>query len=94
MPVAVGVPERTPVAALKVRPGGTVPAERLSCSGVVPPEAAKVVVYGTPTTPAGGVPVITGSGLTVMVTLLLTLVPGSVAVSTTFMGAVSPAGAV
>jgi hypothetical protein len=41
-PDVVGIPERTPVNALRVRPFGNVPAETDQLYGSVPPDAAKV----------------------------------------------------
>lgn len=76
LPAAVGVPEITPVAALKARPAGRDPPARLNVKGAVPPEAVSVVEYATPTWPAGGVPESTGSGFTVMATVFVLCVPG------------------
>ena len=42
VPVAVGVPEITPVDVTRVRPAGNVPALRLQLYGVVPPLACNV----------------------------------------------------
>ena len=39
----VGVPERAPVVASRLRPGGSVPVVTDQVSGVTPPEAARVV---------------------------------------------------
>jgi hypothetical protein len=44
VPTVVGVPEITPVAALKVRPAGSEPLAILHVRGVVPPAATSVVV--------------------------------------------------
>ena len=54
VPVAVGVPLMTPVAGLRARPEGRVPAVMLKVYGVVPPVACTVVVYGVPMVPPGG----------------------------------------
>src|SRR5205807_7892659 len=51
MPLAVGVPERTPVAGLSVRPGGSVPELIVKLTGGVPPFCVKVWLNGTPTVP-------------------------------------------
>ncbi len=59
---AVGVPEMTPLLGSRLRPEGKVPVARLQVYGGVPPEAAKVVLYGMPTMPAGNVVVVTISG--------------------------------
>jgi hypothetical protein len=78
VPATVGVPEITP--ALKLKPAGSEPLATLHFSGAVPPAAVNVVVYGVPTVPTGGVPVIVGSGLTVMLTVLEFFVPVTPAV--------------
>ena len=41
--LAVGVPERTPLAAFRVSPAGKVPAETVQVYGVVPPTAVNVL---------------------------------------------------
>ena len=94
VPMAVGVPAMTPVAALNVRPAGMVPETKLHVSAPVPPLAVRVVLYATPTTPGGGTPAITGSGLTVMLTTFLLCVPAMEAVRVTSICEVRPAGAV
>jgi hypothetical protein len=53
VPVAVGVPEITPVAAFRVRPAGRVPAEIDHVYGIEPPVAARVWLYATPTVAEG-----------------------------------------
>ena len=65
VPVAVGVPDRTPLVESTLKPGGSVPADRNHVIyGGVPPVAAKVWLYDVPMVPAGnGVAVvITGGG--------------------------------
>lgn len=84
----------TPVAALKLRPGGSAPADKDSASGAVPPDAVTVVLYAVPTTPAGGMPEKVGAGLIVMLTVLLLLVPGIIAVKITLSGVPIEDGAV
>jgi hypothetical protein len=42
VPVAVGLPEITPVPLFKLNPAGKLPENRLHVSGAVPPVAAKV----------------------------------------------------
>ena len=44
-PLAVGVPLTTPVAALKVSPGGSAPDKSLSGTGEVPPVTLKLAEY-------------------------------------------------
>jgi hypothetical protein len=56
--------------------------------------ALKAVLYAVPTDPGGGVPAITGSGLTVMLATLEFVVPLVVAVKVTFIWEVIPVGAV
>jgi hypothetical protein len=48
---AVGVPLRTPVEALNVRPAGRAPDASVQLYGAVPPVAARVALYVVPTTP-------------------------------------------
>src|SRR5262245_48531284 len=57
-PVAVGVPEITPVLALRASPAGSVPLTIDHVYGGVPPVAASVAVYGVPTTPTGSAVVV------------------------------------
>lgn len=94
VPVAVGVPDTSPVAALKDKPGGNVPLATQVFSGEVPPADTIIVEYAEPTMPAGGAPVMVGSGLTVMFTVSWLLVCGIAAISVTCIGDVIPAGAV
>ena len=68
-PVAVGVPETSPVVAFIECPGGCVPPATHVFSGDVPPADTIIVEYADPTIPAGGAPVIVGSGFTVMFTI-------------------------
>lgn len=51
VPVDVGVPEITPVEALRVSPGGKEPALIDHVYGFVPPDAVSVPEYGVPTLP-------------------------------------------
>ncbi len=53
VPVVVGVPLMTPVDGARVRPGGSVPVLSAHVYGFVPPEAARVWEYATPTSPPG-----------------------------------------
>ena len=46
VPVAVGVPLIRPVAELRARPAGNVPAETVHVIGACPPEAERVAAYG------------------------------------------------
>jgi hypothetical protein len=94
VPVAVGVPATSPVAALKDRPGGRVPVATTVFRGEVPPADTIMVEYVDPTMPAGGAPVIVGSGLTVMFTVSWLFVCGIAAMSVTCIGDVIPGGAV
>ena len=55
--IAVGVPAMTPLEAFSVSPAGKAPAETVQVYGVVPPEAASVLEYATPTCPSGIQPV-------------------------------------
>ena len=55
--IVVGVPEMTPLVTPSVSPAGKVPAETVQVYGVVPPDAASVREYGTPTCPSGIQPV-------------------------------------
>jgi hypothetical protein len=74
-PAAVGVPESTP-AVLSVRPAGNVPTVTFQVNGDVPPVAAKVWLYATPTVPPtrGDVVVIeTGVGVVVLVEVAVLL---------------------
>jgi hypothetical protein len=57
-PCVVGVPERSPVAALIVTPVGRVPEAIVHTYGDVPPVAARTEVYAVPTVPEGGAPMI------------------------------------
>lgn len=50
---AVGVPAMAPVAAFNCKFAGNVPAVRVQLYGVVPPVAASVPLYATPTCPLG-----------------------------------------
>src|SRR5262249_29984046 len=52
-PVAVGVPEITPVVERSVRPAGSAPVLTVHVSGGVPPLLVRVAVYGTFTAPSG-----------------------------------------
>jgi hypothetical protein len=54
-PLAVGLPEMTPVVAATVSPGGSCPAVMLQLYGALPPVAASVDVYAAPTVPCGSV---------------------------------------
>lgn len=53
VPLVVGVPEITPVEGLSESPGGKAPDEIDQVYGVVPPLAARVREYETPTLPLG-----------------------------------------
>ena len=57
----VGVPEMTPVPALRVSPAGNVPFVTDQLYGGVPPVAASVSPYGWPTTPTPSEVVVTES---------------------------------
>src|SRR3569833_4704889 len=94
VPVAVGVPATSPVATLNERPGGRVPLASNVFSCEVPPADTIIVEYADPTIPAGGAPVIVGSGLTVIFTVSWLLVCGIAAICITCIGVVIPAGAV
>ena len=68
--LAVGVPEMTPVAALRLKPAGNVPLKRLHVNGPRPPLTAKVWLYTDPMLPFGNVVVvIVGAGGKLMVML-------------------------
>lgn len=94
MPAVVGVPEIVLVVALNVKPGGISPTRLTALSGAVPPLAVSVVVYAVPTLPAGRLPEIVGSGLTVILTDCDVAVPAMVAERVTFICEVIPDGAV
>jgi hypothetical protein len=94
VPVVVGVPEITPVDALKVSPAGSDPLTMLVVSGAVPPAETIVVLYATPTIPSGGTPLRVGSGFTVILTVSWFFVFGIAATRVSCMGAVIPDGAV
>jgi hypothetical protein len=49
----LGVPAMAPVVGLRVRPAGRIPSLMVNLYGAVPPVAAIVPEYGTPTTPVG-----------------------------------------
>jgi hypothetical protein len=63
---AVGVPETTPVVADNDSPAGSAPLATDQVYGVLPPVAASVAVYATPTCPAGSevVVIVIGCGCT------------------------------
>jgi hypothetical protein len=48
VPLTVGVPDMTPVCGLRVRPAGSELSMSCQVSGVCPPVAATVKVYGEP----------------------------------------------
>ena len=80
LPLCVGVPEIAP-AAESVNPGGSVPEARLHIYGIVPPVAARVALYTTPTVPEANELVVMlsgggGAGATVILSALLTLCAG------------------
>ncbi|HUD68512.1 MAG TPA: hypothetical protein VMQ17_28270 [Candidatus Sulfotelmatobacter sp.] len=67
LPPPVGVPEITPVLALKLSPGGNDPAVMLHLYGLVPPDSASVALYALPAVAAGIEVVVTaGGGLTLI----------------------------
>jgi hypothetical protein len=53
LPLAVGVPERMPVFAARLRPAGSCPEVMVQVYGDVPPLAPRVTVYGAATVPCG-----------------------------------------
>lgn len=55
LPLAVGVPESVPVAALRLSPAGRVPAETECAYGGVPPDTTIVCEYTDPMLPSGSV---------------------------------------
>lgn len=63
-------------------------------TGAVPPELVTIVLYTAPTIPAGGVADNVRVGFTVRLTVLLLLVPGSIAVRVTWIGVLTVEGAV
>ena len=65
-PAVVGVPEIFPVVVANVNPAGKVPEEIDHVSGSEPPVATTVVVYGTPTVPAGNEVVVIDRGATTL----------------------------
>src|SRR5262245_33627715 len=62
VPVAVGVPEITPVPALSVRPAGRLPLASAQVYGGTPPVAASVALYGVPCVPPGSDDVVIDGG--------------------------------
>ena len=62
MPAACGVPEIVPPLLID-RPSGSEPPLRDQVSGVVPPAAAGVVEYASPTVPLGRTEVVTVSAV-------------------------------
>jgi hypothetical protein len=60
-PVAVGVPEITPVPAVSASPAGSAPLAIDHVYGGVPPLAARVAEYAVPATPIGSAVVVTAS---------------------------------
>lgn len=52
-PMAVGVPDSTPVDAFKVAQAGRAPSDTLHVNGATPPDAARVWEYAVPVTPDG-----------------------------------------
>jgi hypothetical protein len=80
VPVAVGVPEMTPVVAFKVRPAGSAPAMMLQVYGGVPPMACKVWLYAVPLVPPASDVVVTPSGGSVTVILRLAVLVTAVGV--------------
>ena len=73
VPPAVGVPESTPVAALKVTPAGSAPPVRLKVYGAVPPLAEIVCDVAMPTVAATSI-----AGLTATVGAFTTSVTAEV----------------
>ena len=63
-------------------------------NGEVPPADTIIVEYVEPTIPAGGAPVIVGSGFTVIFTVSWLFVCGIAAIRVTCIGDVIPGGAV
>ena len=63
VPADVGLPEITPVPALRVSPPGRLPLEIDHEYGSVPPAAARVVEYASPTVAPGSDVVVTDKGL-------------------------------
>lgn len=63
VPVAVGVPERSPVAAFNVTPGGSVP-DCTEYVGAGKPFAVKIYEYVSPNAPDGGVCALKAVGAT------------------------------
>ena len=61
LPLAAGVPVRTPVLAERVRPAGSCPEEMLQVYGEVPPVAAMVAAYGALMAPWGRAEVVIAS---------------------------------
>src|SRR5436189_42586 len=79
LPVAVvGVPLITPVAEFSVSPGGSDPVAVQLPYGGVPPPAAKVAEYGTPTLPPGN-------------DVVVTVTPAPTVIESGFTGEVPPA---
>ena len=69
VPVAVGVPEITPLL-LRLKPLGSVPEAKLHVRAPAPPLACRVTEYAAPTVPAvrGEVVVTVGGGVTITLT--------------------------
>lgn len=82
-PTAVGVPERMPVVVSKLSPAGNDPVGGNHFTVGVPPETAKVALYGVPTVASGVLPVICGAGLTTIAVLVEAFTPVTVPVSVT-----------
>jgi len=61
-PLAVGVPEITPVAALRVRPPGRAPEDTDQVKAGVPPLADRELVYAVPTLPEASEGLIVNAG--------------------------------
>jgi hypothetical protein len=83
VPVAVGVPEMTPVVGPNESPDGRLPLKMLQVYGAVPPEAVKAaVLYGTLRVPGGR------AGATIVSTGVMVQVEGGAAATAS---AISPA---
>jgi len=72
VPVAVGVPSRSPEG-LRFNPAGRLPEEIAQLYGVVPPDAENDLLYGVPTVPVGKEAVVIERSAAAAFTVMLTV---------------------
>jgi hypothetical protein len=77
LPLNVGVPEITPLEAIRLSPAGRLPEVIDHVYGVVPAAAVRAAVYGALTTPCGKVAVEIARGDEVLVVLAAAILTGT-----------------